>query len=364
MAGALCTGLLLACGDDTADTSDKGDAAAEHGHDAGSSKPKTSTKNTGSSESATKQADAGHADAGAAKTDKQPSQADSAKDAGAPSDKNKDTQKAPADKPADKDTHKDTAPESLKVSIRFQAKLGKTDFACSHKLPSQGTANTTVTPTDFRLFVHALELIKDDGSKVPVTLNVREPWQSASLALLDFEDKTGRCSDGTEGTNTAVTGTVAPGTYKGVRFIVGVPDDLDHKDQAGAAEPLKSAAGLGPQGTSGFRFAKVGLQALVAGGNSTGSGLFELGSAQCAAAMGGGDVKCDKVNRSVIELPAFDIEKNSIVIDGAALFSTLDLTQTNECHSTEKVCAPMFGALGVDFATGQPKAGQTLFRVE
>lgn len=280
-----------------------------------------------------------------------------------PSDKN--AKKAPADKPANKDSNnKDTAPESLKVSIRFQAKLGKSDFACSHKIPSQGTANTTVTPRDFRLFVHALELIKDDGSKVPVKLNVREPWQSESLALLDFEDKTGRCTDGTEGTNTAVTGTVAPGSYKGLRFIVGVPEDLDHKDQAGAAEPLKSAAGLGPQGSTGFRFAKVALQQLAADAKAVGTGLFDLGSAECAAAMGSGDVKCDKANRSAVELPAFDIEKNSVVIDAATLFSTLDLSQTNDCHSTEKVCAPMFGALGVDFATGQPKAGQTLFRVE
>jgi hypothetical protein len=212
-ASALSTGLLLACGDDS-DSKDESAESEEHSdteHDTTADSPKKPSTSAAKPDAGSTKDEAA---AGGAAPDKPKDEAQPAK---------KDDAKKAADKPkaeapkqdADKDKEKPAADnggdEKLKVSLRFHAKVGKSDFACSHKYAAQGTASTTVTPLDLRLFVHAVELIKEDGSKVPLSLIAREPWQSETLALLDFEDKTGRCADGTAETNTAITGT-APGS--------------------------------------------------------------------------------------------------------------------------------------------------------
>lgn len=360
-ASALSTGLLLACGDDT-DSKEQSSEAETHSDAGHAEKADSAKKRSEGKAGSPAPVDAGapkeEAAAGGAASDKpqakdQPANKDDAKKAEKPPATEKDKDKPAADKGGD---------EKLKVSLRFHAKVGKSDFACSHKYSAQGTANTTVTPLDLRLFVHAVELIKEDGSKVPLSLIAREPWQSETLALLDFEDKTGRCSEGTAETNTAITGTAPAGSYKGVSFVVGVPDDLNHKDPAAA--PLKDVAGLGATGIDGYRFAKAGLTQLNAAGDASGSGLFDLGSTQCSGSVADGNVKCEKPNRNLVKLETFDLEKNSVVIDVAKLFAAVDLTGAQTCHSLEKSCVPMFSAFGVSFATGQPEAEQLVFSVE
>lgn len=190
------------------------------------------------------------------------------------------------------------------------------------------------------------------------------PWQSETLALLDFEDKIGRCSEGTADTNTALTGSAPAGTYKGVSFTVGVPSDLNHKDRASVAAPLKDVVGLAATGIEGFRFSRVGVTQLNAAADASGSGLFDLGSSQCTGSVADGTVKCEKANRSVVSFETFDLAKNSVVIDVAKLFVLVDLTQPQTCHSVEKSCAPMFSAFGVSFDNGQPVTEQSVFSVE
>jgi uncharacterized repeat protein (TIGR04052 family) len=354
----LSVSWLGACSDDAESSGPPFELIdAGHEHEAHSSE-----KPSGSKTSSAAKSDAGSSsdDAAASKPNNSDDDTDAASEA-------RDEAPAP-DKPGTKDagaaSEKPTLPVSLKVSVRFQAKVGKTDFACSHKYASQGTQNTTVTPLDLRLFVHALELIAEDGALVPVQLNPRAPWQSETLALLDFEDNTGRCVDGTAETNTAITGTVPPGSYKGIRFMVGVPEDLNHKDPSAASEPLKSAAGLSTTGVDGYRFAKLGLTQLSAEGVPSGSGVFELSSTQCAGSVLAGDVKCERTNRNLVTFDNFDLATNSVVLDVARLFSPLDLTQPQACHSTEAICASMFAAFGIDYTTGQAQDEQSAFRVE
>ena len=366
-AASLSVGLWLACGDDTsskesASTSDAGERSPDAGGAGSSRTPKAGTGGSSTvPASGGKGGEVSAAVAGGAgaKSDK------------ADTDKDKDSaSQAPVSntsKPGNGEAgHEDAgvgdepAPtKTLKVSVRFKAKVGKDDFACGHKYSGQGTTNTTVTPVDLRMFVHDLSLISADGNKVPVTLNPRAPWQSEKLALLDFEDKTGRCTEGNAELNTAITGTAPAGKYKGIRFITGLPEDLNHADPTTAGEPLTSAAGLRWDGSNGFRFAKIELVQLGAAGDAPGTGLLHLGSTECAANM-----TCAKANRNAIELSTFDVANNSVVIDVAALFSRLDLTKTQACHSTEATCESMFQALGLELSTGKPRDGQKVFRVE
>jgi hypothetical protein len=252
LATTLAAGLSLACGDDTNSSDKLATETDEHSDSDHADKAGASGKRSSSTAGSSAKADAGSPSDQAAADDKpaedKPDQnKDEEMKASEP-----DKPKAEPDKATDKDKDKpaadkgpdekkpDMEPANLKVSLRFHAMVGKADFACSHKYAGQGTASTTVTPLDLRLFVHAVELIKEDGAKVPVSLIPREPWQSDSLALLDFEDKSGRCSEGTAEMNTAITGTVPAGAYKGVRFVVGVPDDLNHKDPTKVSEPRRA----------------------------------------------------------------------------------------------------------------------------
>jgi|GEM_PF-975099 len=340
--------LLLACGDDAGsgepfvrEGEQRAALDAGHLHDA--------SADSGAQDAAAESA----ADSDMSTVDRTP------KDAGQPEQRDAGARK-PEAKP---DQNEAPEPAAKKVAIRFQARIGKTDFACGQKYPSQGTLNTTVAPSDLRFFVHGVQLIEKDGDHVPVSLNERAPWQSSELALLDFEDGTGRCSDGTVETNTTLTGTVAPGEYRGIRFDIGVPSAQNHGAAANAQEPLKSARGLGAGGVEGYRFAKIAVTQLTAAGEAAGSALLELSSTQCQAEADD-EVTCSKPNRSTVTFEAFDTATQTIVVDLAALWSQLDLTQAHACHSTEKSCEAMFNAVGVDIVSGEPKPGQTLFRVQ
>ena len=260
---------------------------------------------------------------------------------------------------------RDAAPEVMtqKVSLRFQARVGKSELACGQKYPSQGVANTTVTPSDLRLFVHEVQLMRADGERVPLHMSERPPWQSESLALLDFADSTGRCTDGSTETNTTVSGTVPSGNYTGVSFIVGVPAEQNHLEPSELQEPLKSVVGLGAGGLEGFRFASLGVVQLSADGAAQGGAHFELGSTQCER-DDNDRVSCGKPNRAQITLEPFNLETSSVVIDASVLWSQLDLTQAHECHATEKSCEPLFRAFGLELATGGSTSSHSLFRVE
>ena len=101
-----------------------------------------------------------------------------------------------------------------------------------------GLSQSTLTPKDFRMYVNGVELLKANGEAVPMTLEQDGRWQHQTLALLDFEDKTGDCESGTAETRFAVTGTVPKGAYTGVRFKLGVPFEMNHQDASQAPSPL------------------------------------------------------------------------------------------------------------------------------
>ena len=256
-----------------------------------------------------------------------------------------------------------STPELLKVSIRFRAMLGELEFACGRKYGEQGLTGTVVTPRDLRVFIHGVALTRSDGTLVPVILNERAPFQSKTLALLDFEDGSGLCDLGTPEVNAVVTGTVPAGSYTGLHFAAGVPAAENHLDPQLAVEPLRSAAGLREGELGGYRFASIGVvQLLPVAGVAAGQVLFHPTAGNCSEMAGG--VRCDKANRSVITLAGFDPEQHVVVIDVGVLLAPLDLTQQLECDSASKLCSAMFSAFGVDYLTGDIADSQTLFRFE
>ena len=124
------------------------------------------------------------------------------------------------------------------VAINFEGFVGEDEFVCGESYDRVGTSETTITPTDFRLYVSDVSLIDEDGNVVPVELEQDGKWQYQNTALLDFEDGTGACNNGTAETNGTIIGTVPEGNYQSLQFTLGVPKNLNHEDAAIAPSPL------------------------------------------------------------------------------------------------------------------------------
>ena len=142
------------------------------------------------------------------------------------------------------------------VAVRFQAMVGSEKFACGKTYTGIGTTKSTLSPRDFRFYVHNVALIDDSGKSVPLQLAQDGKWQLDDVALLDFEDATGGCANGTPETNDHVVGTVPAGHYMGLRFTLGVPFNKNHTDLTTMPPPLNLTA-LSWVWNAGRKFARL-----------------------------------------------------------------------------------------------------------
>ncbi|HKP62590.1 MAG TPA: MbnP family copper-binding protein [Polyangiales bacterium] len=257
------------------------------------------------------------------------------------------------------------------VTIRFQAKFGERDLDCdaSYTLPSLGT--TSIRPADFRFFVQEVRLISASGHEEPVIFDDRPPAQTRDVALIDLTEQTGPCRSGTSALNTTITGKVARGTYRGIRFVNGVPESLNHQDLAEAKPPLDDAT-TNWGWTLGYRFILTGL--VVAPGDVTdadggvapqaGASVVHVGAVGCSGSTKNG-FTCAQPNRNQIALDSFDPEKNVIVADLARVFAGVDLGKPLECHGpSSPACKAPYAALGLNAENGMPLETQSVFRIE
>jgi uncharacterized repeat protein (TIGR04052 family) len=254
------------------------------------------------------------------------------------------------------------------VTIAFAANVGDQAFSCDGAFDGLGASATTVTITDFRFYVHGVEL-RDaaSGDWVAVALTQDGLWQHQDVALLDFEDKTGNCGNGTTETNARVVGQVPAGSYDGLRFKLGLPFELNHGDAATAPSPL-NLTGLFWNWQGGYKFLRV--DSLPVGADSPFN--LHLGSTGCDGDPStGAVVSCSRPNVTSIELAPFDLAASVAVADYAAVIAENDLSTDQGggpgCMSgqTDPECEPVFRHLGLDVADGSltPET-QDFFRVE
>ena len=145
------------------------------------------------------------------------------------------------------------------VAIDFAAYVGESEFICGESYEGVGTEESTITPTDFRFYISDVALIDEDGNAVPLELEQDGKWQYQSTVLLDFEDGTGACDNGTAETNTTVIGTVPEGDYQSLQFTLGVPEQLNHDDAAIAPSPLNLTS-MWWNWQGGYKFLRVDLE--------------------------------------------------------------------------------------------------------
>jgi hypothetical protein len=200
------------------------------------------------------------------------------------------------------------------VSINFAAMVGDAAFACGQSYPNIGTSKSTITPSEFRVFVHGVELLTADGKAVPVTLEQDGKWQSENVAMLDFENGTGPCSNGTAETRTVIMFWAWNSGHKFVR--------LDAKTESGK------------------------------------NWVLHLGSAACSPneSATAAPTQCTYGNRATMQFDKFDLSRDVIVADIAALYAGSNLEENQPrtaagCMSgpSDSDCGPIFSKLGLPF---------------
>jgi uncharacterized repeat protein (TIGR04052 family) len=257
------------------------------------------------------------------------------------------------------------AADAQNVALRFQAMVGREKFACGKTYEGIGTTGSKIMPRDFRLYVHNIRLIDETGKSAPVELEQDGKWQLDDVALLDFEDGTWGCVNGTPDVNDRVIGRVPAGRYSGLRFTVGVPFNKNHTDLTTQPPPLNLTA-LMWVWNAGRKFARLDL-------SSTGlprGYAIHLGSTGCTPNETKITVptQCSEPNRPEIEITGFDTSRDVVIADLAALLKDSNVDSNQEhtaagCMSdpNDSDCAPLFANFGLPFA-GKPARKQSFFR--
>lgn len=256
----------------------------------------------------------------------------------------------------------DTSPRP--ITIRFEPRVGAQPFACGTSYPAQGAEATTITPRDFRFYLHDIALLDADGAKVPVVLDQDGAWQFEDTALLDFEDFTGGCVDGTVETNRTLRGTVPNRVYTGLSFTIGVPERFNHVDLTTQPAPLNLTGLWWGWSFGHIFFAAVSHADLEADANDH---YVHIGSVDCTGDPSLGETAtCAKPNRPAIELRGFDPLTAPVVADYGVILSRSNLATSIGCHSfTEEPCAWPFDLIGLNWFTGsQTPTTQKVFRTE
>jgi uncharacterized repeat protein (TIGR04052 family) len=243
------------------------------------------------------------------------------------------------------------------IQLDFALEVGGQPFECGAAYPGIGDPAAEFTVTDARFYVHGVELLDTAGTAHPVVLD-GSAFQGGGIALLDFEDGCG--PDGTSETNTAITGTVAAGDYRSVRFTLGVPPEKNFIDLAAAPAPL-DVTGMFWTWQYGYKFFKLdGSSPAEEGGINP--FFIHLGSSDCPGdnPQAPPSADCDAPNRVTYELAGFTEGETTIVAEVADILATTDLSFNTEgtapgCMSetTDPECQAVLPRMGVDDANDQ-----------
>lgn len=268
------------------------------------------------------------------------------------------------------------------LSFAFEAMVGSEALSFTMEDPASsantiartytgiGTSNATITPVDFRFYVHQVQVRKADGTWADVTLD-ENSYQYQGTALMDFENNSGGASpNGTAGTHTSLTGVGPAGSLTGLRFTLGLPERHNHQDVAVAAAPL-NVSRLYWSWTSGRKHARLDFTSPDRPSTSSTFNIH-LGNTGCAAdaaATESDGYSCSTLNTSVVELVGFNPNSKSVIADLKTLVAGTDVKVESGgpggCMSgaTDNDCTSVMRNFGLSFQGGTNPSGQQFFRV-
>jgi uncharacterized repeat protein (TIGR04052 family) len=243
------------------------------------------------------------------------------------------------------------SPPQQPVEIPFELKFGGAPLSCD-------TRAGEIALTDLRFYVHDVRLVTEDGTENPVELLPEPLWQNGQVALLDFENGKGTCTNGTPQTNTEIRGSAPAAEYVGLRFRIGVPEPLNHENPLIAEAPLNYSF-MHWHWSTGYKFLRAGIL------NDADGFWIHLGSSRCEGTAS--DVTgCRSGNRPHIELEPYLPATNKVEVDLLYLVDGIDLADgtPSDCSSghAETACRRPLAALGINFGTGNSVGGSQVFR--
>jgi uncharacterized repeat protein (TIGR04052 family) len=244
--------------------------------------------------------------------------------------------------------------------ISFAAQLGGATFSCGRSFDGIGATNARVEPLDLRAFVHGFETQDASGTWVPLQVVDVERWQAQGVALLDFASPETGCPNAGSDLRREVLVRGPVDALRGVRFVLGVPFENNHRDPSTAPAPLSSTA-MHWSWQAGYKFLRFDITV-----EDSGPWLVHLGSTGCEGPMTA-VTGCAAENRVAIELADWTPDAGAVVMDLDTLladadvrFNTPDTATGCMSSPTDPECDPIFAALGL----GEPGQGLTpsLFR--
>lgn len=213
--------------------------------------------------------------------------------------------------------------------------------------------------TDLRFYVSNVALIDSRGNEHSVSLTPDERWQQQGVALIDLENGSGTCSNGTADIRASLEGTVTGSDFVGVKLTIGVPFEMNHANPLLAQPPLDDAA-MHWHWRSGYKFLRAGIS------RQADSFWIHLGSTGCEGTIHNIS-GCNSPNRVEVKFPEFSAESDLIAIELSELFRGVDLENgtRSDCSSSpaERACAMPFAALGLSFDGSTELQPQRVFQV-
>ncbi|MGB5346813.1 MAG: MbnP family copper-binding protein [Woeseia sp.] len=227
--------------------------------------------------------------------------------------------------------------EQAEFQIRFAAHYDGQPFRCDEAVGD-------VRLTDLRFFVSNMALVRPDGSWETLQLLPDDRWQLADVTLVDLENGSGDCQNGSAAMNDLVKGRAPSGDYAGLRFTLGVSESLNHGDPLIAKPPLTDTA-MHWHWRSGYKFLRAGV---LRGDERV---RLHLGSARCHGVIGNLQ-GCDAGNRPKVVLQDFNFDNGLVVLDLASLLAPLErrdgALQVCEMGPDDAACDAFQIALGLD----------------
>lgn len=252
----------------------------------------------------------------------------------------------------------------LPISLDFQAVLGGQPFSCQGEFPG-------VELHQLKLFVYDLRLLSADGHETPVAIQQLPPWQKPGkgdegLVLLDYENGTGHCKNGTPGTHTSVLGSAPAGVYTGLSFRLGVPFSLNHGDPIRAQPPLNDST-MHWNWQGGYKFLRLD------GKVSQQPYIVHIGSTGCEGTFTN-VTRCTRENRADVSLSGLtwteaSAPDSALQVRHAQISIHLEpLLQGSGdgcmAEADNPACEAIYHALHLDLGTGKALTGgdpQTVF---
>lgn len=164
--------------------------------------------------------------------------------------------------------------------VRFALTWGGAAVACGTRFGGG------LTLTDFRLYLAE--------PRLHAAGEWHDPTTAGAVWLLDLEDGSGECRNGSPAITDTVTVSSPVGSADGFDFMLGVPFSLNHNDPLTAAAPLNDPQ-MHWHWRSGYKFMRIGLK------EADERWHVHLGSTGCRGAIGAVE-GCERPNRARLEV--------------------------------------------------------------